>query len=189
MALVEPCGTNGIDLANGASTPMVIPTLPKDSTTVEFVAPVALDTLSGSFEPSTTSSDNMDLLAAFSDAEQATKKAQKSAFDAALRIENPKFNSPNTIDCASCHVSAVARVLNGSALGLSATGDLNAFVAPASIPAADLAATAPPIPGPLSRDFHMFSYKGNQPLIMQRVINETASVVAYVNAEVLTSAE
>ncbi len=178
---------NGIDIANGAPLPMVIPTLPNNSTTVEFVSPLGGNTLGGTFVPGTTSSDNMDLLALFADAEKATTHARQSAFDAVLRIENPNFNSPNTIDCASCHVSAVARMLNGAALGLSATGDPNAFVAPASIPSADLAATAPPIPGADSRDFHMFSYKGTQPLIMQRVINETASVVAYVNAQVLTS--
>ncbi len=75
-------------------------------------------------------------------------------------------------------------MLNGSALGLSATGGIPTLSSrlPRFLPA-DLAATASSIPGPSSRDFHMFSYKGDQPLIMPRVINETASIVAYVNAQ------
>jgi hypothetical protein len=180
---------NGIDIAGGASTPMVIPTLPDNATTVLFTAPLASDTLAGSFNPATTSTDDITLLARFAAAQQATKEAQQSAFDAALRIENPTLNSPNTIDCASCHVAGVARSLNSGPLGLSTTGNSNAFVAPSAIPPADLAETAAPTPGIPSRNFHAFSYKGDQPLIMQRVINETASIVAYVNAAGLTSAK
>jgi hypothetical protein len=180
---------NGIDIAKNASTPMVIPTLPDASKTGSFVAPLATETLMGTFTPVTTSKDNMSLLANFAGAKQATAAAVQSAFDSALRIENPNYHSPNTIDCASCHVSAVARIINGSALGLSAMGNANAFVAPTSVPAADLAITAPPVAGPPSHNFHMFSYKGTTPLIMPRVINESASIVAYVNAQVLPIAK
>jgi hypothetical protein len=128
----------------------------------------------------------MQLLANMFSSRQATAQAQQMAFQSLLRIENPNFNSPNTIDCASCHVAEVARVLNGAALGLSANGNPNAFVAPATIPFVDLTVTAPVVPGPLSLDFHAFSYKGNQTRINQRVINETANVVDYSNTQLLT---
>ncbi|MEI8026387.1 MAG: hypothetical protein WCI18_08560 [Pseudomonadota bacterium] len=64
-----------------------------------------------------------------------------------------------------------------------ATGNRNAFVAPASIPAGDIAAKAPFVPS--SQNFHAFSYKGDRPVINQRVINETATIVDYVNTQIL----
>lgn len=76
----------------------------------------------------------MQLLGNLATAKAASKTAQQAAFDAALRIENPTKHSPDTIDCASCHV---------------------------------------------------FSYRDGHPMIAVRVINETASVVAYLNGSVL----
>ena len=53
-------------------------------------------------------------------------------------------------------------------------------MAPASIPSADFVQTAPVVQA-TNGDFHAFSYKGTEARINQRVVNETAVVVDYLN--------
>jgi hypothetical protein len=93
----------GFDVANGRSKAMVIPTLPGQATGVFFFSGFTSD-LAGGFDPQTTAHDDMQLLGNLEKARAAPKAAQQEAFDAALRIENPDKHSPDTIDCASCHV-------------------------------------------------------------------------------------
>lgn len=175
---------SGFDIANGKATPMVIPTLAGNQTTVSFFAGFR-GSLSGGFTPSTTSKEDMQLLGNLDQAKAATKAVQQSAFDAALRIENPGKHSPDTIDCASCHVAGPAEVLTGGALGLSATGNPNAFKPDTKLVRVSETKQTTPV-GPASRlNFHAFSYRNDQPMISKRVINETASVVAYVNGTIL----
>jgi hypothetical protein len=42
-----------------------------------------------------------------------------------------------------------------------------------------------PVDESTNRNFHVFSYRDENPMIAMRVINETASVIAYLNGEVL----
>jgi hypothetical protein len=75
-----------------------------------------------------------------------------------------------------------ARVLVGEGMfGMMTDGDPNAFVAAASIPAADLGATTTTIVNPTNGalSIHAFSYLFSTPMINQRVINETAAILAY----------
>jgi len=119
------------------------------------------------------------------DGSAATPQARQDAFDAMLRIENPNFHSANTIDCASCHVSEVARVINSPFWGLTSLGDRFSFTPPSSISQTDFALTAPVIPGQSNKNFHAFSYKDTEARINQRVVNETAVVVDYLNSLLL----
>ncbi|HSO38022.1 MAG TPA: hypothetical protein VLT33_36090 [Labilithrix sp.] len=174
----------GFDVSQGKTKPMVIPTLPGKATNVSFFAGFGSD-LAGGFTPPTTAKDDMQLLGNLATARAATKANQQAAFDAALRIENPEKHSPDTIDCASCHVAGPARVLTGTKLSLSATGNANAFKRDAKfVTAAEMKQTTA-IDGDTSRNFHVFSYRDAHPMIAMRVINETASVVAYLNGNVL----
>ena len=166
------------DVAGGVATRKQIPTLDAGRTTMSFQAAAA--PLSATFSPLTTSTDNSDLLVNYMQATQATPAARQLAFDAALRIENPRDNSPNTIDCASCHMAEPARQLVGEPLGLTATGNANAFVPDAAIPVADLAATTHVVDANGNLNIHAFSYSGTEPMINQRVIDETAANLAYV---------
>jgi hypothetical protein len=172
---------SGFDIAKGAHTPMVIPTLPSNTTSESFSN--FSSTLEGLFSPTTTASDNMQLLANTTNAAAATPEARKAAFDAALRIENPGFHTPNTIDCASCHMTALARTVVGKAHGLDAAGNPNLFQTTSPfVSAADMKATTSANPPSTTSNLHVFSYKDINPSIAPRVINETAVVVDYLNS-------
>ena len=171
---------HGMDVKNGVEVAIEVPTLSPASTTVSLSA--STNPLEASPSPATTSADGFNLLASASMAMAASPAARQAAFDAALRVENPVKNTANSIDCVSCHIAEPARELVGEQmLGMSSTGNANAFVADPSIPAADLAQTTTSLidasDGGL--DIHAFSYLGTTPLINQRVINETAANLAY----------
>ena len=113
-------------------------------------------------------------------AKAATAGEQQTALDAAFKIESPDFESPNTIDCASCHTTGLAKS-NASDLHLSLSKNPNAFVPDAKfVSAADAKATTP-FDANKGTNLHMFSYRGSDLMIGQRVVNETAGVVAYLN--------
>jgi hypothetical protein len=171
---------HGFMVASGVETPIEIPTLGPGTTSVSITETTA--PLEGNLSPETTSPDDPALLADTMRAMAATPAARQAAFDAALRVENPTKNTPDTIDCASCHMAEPARVLVGEQMfGLTTTNDANAFAADASIPEADLAATTTTIVNPTNGvlDVHAFSYLFTTPMINQRVINETAANLAY----------
>ena len=179
----------GFDLTKSGSTlkakAMIIPTLPQSATSVEFFAGFA-SPVNGGFTPETTSSDDVALMINITNSKAATKTQNKAAFDAALRIENPNFHSPNTIDCASCHAAELGQVLIGQGVLKFAT-DANAFVPDAKyVSARSMKQTATVKSQPAGElNLHMLSYRGSSLFIGQRVINETANVLAYVNSTVL----
>ncbi len=170
----------GYDIANGKSAPMSIPTLPKNTTSVQYFVGFSKD-LAGKFTPATKADDDMQILGNLADAEKTTKAEQQAAFDAALRIENPDFHSPNTIDCASCHVAGPARVITGASLGITAEGNDNVFDPGSKFVAQKDLAQKTKVDMSNGLNVHVFSYKNAQPMIAMRVINETAGVVAYLN--------
>ena len=126
--------------------------------------------------PTTLSQDAI-LPLADSTMAQASPAAAGTALAAALRIENPHFHSPDTIDCVSCHMAQPAIELVGKEMNLSMDG---AFSAPDVIPGDDLAHTTQLIGSDRGLNIHAFSYRGAEPMINQRTINETAEVVAYI---------
>jgi hypothetical protein len=173
----------GFDIdAKGKSTAMEIPTLPAHTTSVRYFVGFSQG-LAGDFTPATKADDDMQILGNLSKAKAASKKDQQAAFDAALRIENPDFHSPNTIDCASCHVAGPGRVITGAALGLSATGNDNAFEPDGKFVKTKDLAQKTKVDMSNGLNVHAFSYKNAQPMIAMRTINETAGVVAYLNTE------
>lgn len=171
---------SGFDVNGQTATPMVIPNLPNHATTVGFFQGFAAP-MNGGFTPESTAKDSVTLLANATNAKAASKSARQASYDAALRIENPGFHSPNTIDCASCHVGQAARLLIGDdVLGLSATGNANLFSRdPKFVSARSMKQTTNVRTQPLN--VHMLSYRNDKLMIGQRVINETAATVAYVN--------
>lgn len=177
---------SGFDVRGNGTERMVIPTLPDHGTSDSFFAGFAQD-LAGGFNPETTSrTDDMQLLGNLEKARAASHDKQQAAFDAALRILNPNKHSPDTIDCASCHIAGPAIVLTGGKLGLSASGNANAFTRDTRwVGASDMKQTTP-VNADTNRNFHAFSYRDEHPMIAVRVINETASIVAYLNANVLS---
>lgn len=177
---------SGFDVASGKFTSMDIPTLPKDATGVKYFKGFAAD-LEGGFDPPTSSKDSMQLLGNATDAKKATKAAQQAAYDAALKIENPTFHTPDTIDCASCHVAEPARVATGEKLlGLSADGNPNAFQPDGKYVKASEMKVTTPVDLSDGLNLHAFSYRDDKPMINTRVVNESAAIVAYLQGNVLT---
>jgi hypothetical protein len=170
------------DIAAGSATPRDIATMPSTDVTSTMSISGGTAPLVASASPLTTSVDNIAVLEDMNQATAATVTARQAAFDAALRVQNPAKNSPDTIDCASCHLAGPAIDLVASTFSMSAVGDTNAFVAWPTIPTADLARTTPlQGDGSVPLNIHAFSYLLAQPMINQRVINETAANLAYID--------
>jgi hypothetical protein len=175
---------NGFDLsADGTATAMVIPTLPASATVGKFFAGFGAS-LAGGFTPETTSSDDVALLVNVTNAKAATHAAVQAAYDASLRIENPSLHSPNTIDCASCHIAETARLLTGEDVLHLASDDVSNVFHPDPKFVSDANAAAKTTPRGQTVNLHMISYRNSSLLIGQRVINETANVVAYANGTI-----
>jgi hypothetical protein len=167
----------GFNVTGGVATALEIPTL---DTTTGIGLNVSASPLESLFSETTSSADNIEILASADQATAATPAVRQAAFDAALRVENPTKNSPNTIDCLTCHMAEPARVLVGQPMfGLTPLGDANAFVADPSIPSADLTTTPSLIDADGGLNLHAFSYRGSSAMINQRVVNETAANVFY----------
>jgi hypothetical protein len=176
---------SGFDVTQGRTNAMAVPELVATSNAVSFFAGFSARELTGKFAPATKSADNMQLLGNKQEAQNATAPARQAAFDAALRIENPDHHSPDTIDCASCHVAGPGRVVTGGAFGLSERGNVNAFARNKKAVAASEMTQTTPVNAKSMTNLHMLSYRFEQPMISTRVINETASVLAYVNNKLL----
>jgi hypothetical protein len=136
--------------------------------------------MTATLTPATTSADDLTpLLSGMISTQQSPDATLDAAFDALVRIENPAKNSPTTIDCGSCHLATptalfVARPL----LGLDDTTSPLAFQPDGvHVTAAEMAPTLPSA----SSDFHASSYFNAEATVNQRVVNETASIVDYLN--------
>jgi hypothetical protein len=167
-----------------------IPALPaNDDTHVAFFAGFTPDQLEGdpAFVPASTApaADNMQALGNRATASAAGADGRARAFAALNRLENPTLHTPDTTDCASCHAVEPVRKLIGTKHYASemAAAKTHAFEANETyLPAADLAALDAPASGV---NVHMFSYKGTVPSVHRRTINESAAIVADLNARIL----
>ncbi len=165
---------------HGTVSPNPIPTLSQSQNGMSLEA--TTNPLDASGSPATTSSDNLAMLESFMQASQATAADREHAFGAALRVLNPQDNSPDTIDCASCHLAHPAVELVGEQLGMTPTASAGAFVPSAAIPAIDLSETTSLVGSDGVLNIHAFSYRNQDPMINQRVINETAANLVYVGS-------
>lgn len=178
---------SGFDVKKNAA--MKIPTLPaSDDTHVAFFAGFTPGQLSGdpAFVPvsKAPAQDNMQDLGNQQRAAAAGPQGRARAFNALLRIEHPDLHTPDTVDCASCHaVEPVRRLIGAKLYPNDMAASRGAFTPDAQwVPAADVAQAAP---ADTSINVHMFSYKGSAPSIHTRTINESAAIVAHLNARVL----
>ncbi|MBX3204211.1 MAG: hypothetical protein KF764_04030 [Labilithrix sp.] len=184
----------GFDVARtGDVSRMPIPNLPDGAPMVAFFAGFRPGELTGEppFTPAASGAkpeDNLQLLGNGVWAARSSVDADRrqAAFDATVRVENPALHSPDTVDCASCHAAEPARRLVGEGkLRLTLKDRAAAFVASAEfVPAAEMKLTSIDTGG---INVHMFSYKGKVASIHPRTVNESADVVAYLNANVLTA--
>jgi hypothetical protein len=176
----------GFNFVNGQRQTISISALPANSQS-EMLTP----TSHLSFGPPKTfpafdpgpNVDDITNLRDLSTANAATAADRQKALDSALRIDNPNVHSFDTIDCASCHAAQPFRVVVAEkGLSMSSADNPNRFDPAKDVSAAAAASTFTPTD---TTNFHAFSYKATGFAISQRVINETAGVVAYVNASIL----
>jgi hypothetical protein len=179
---------------NGAplvAIPRTIPTLTSTADGGSVVLQVVVGAnLGANFFPATTSADNFTVLwnvtepiRAGIDAGDLSASDHQVALDALVRVENPKDNSANTIDCASCHMATDTEdVVAMPLLSFDDTTSPLAFQPDGTnVTPGDMAITFAPGAAPFALNTHVFSYVGSSPAISQRVVNETAAVVEYLN--------
>ena len=131
--------------------------------------------LAGSTPTPGASGDDLRLLLNSTMANLADDPARRTAFGAALRIENPTKHTPDTVDCLSCHVAMAARSLGESQYGLSAAGHPDRFTS-----TRDLRYTPPSEPS--LENLHALSYLGTELGVNQRTANETAAISGALSA-------
>ena len=136
-------------------------------------------TFSVGFDPTSATADDYTPLDDGT-AESLSPSARETAFDALVRVENPRDNSPNTIDCGRVPPGDAHREARRHAALLPRRHEGPLAFQPdgTSVTQADMAAT---FSTPFGLNIHAFSYFGNLPGIDQRVVNETAAVVEYLN--------
>lgn len=132
----------------------------------------------GARTPTTTSADDPMLLANVSTADAASPADRAKAFAAALRVENPKKHTPDTVDCVSCHVAEVARRIGEARFGLSAAGHVDAFVTSADTSKVGTTVT------PSLENVHAFGWLGRDVGISQRTAFESALAAQALDAMV-----
>ncbi len=107
---------------------------------------------------------------------RAAPEAERNvAIDNAFRVENPDFETPESIDCATCH--AVAPALHLAQMSTGASVSDRAYRRPNGTTPTGATVTK-------TNELRAFGYFGARPSISQRAVNETAAVVARVNAAV-----
>jgi hypothetical protein len=131
-------------------------------------------------QPSTTSADSF---AAVDDGEPESLSPSdgQAALDGLVRVENPADNTVNTVDCGSCHLATITeRSIGKPVFSFDDTTSPLSFAPDGkSVTSADLTTLEGPGSGPFN--IHAFSYDGQGAGINQRVVNETAAVVEYLN--------
>jgi hypothetical protein len=168
----EFSGFDVLDARAKTITAMKVPTLPGAATEQTFFRGFAVE-MEGTFTPSTAGSDDFTPLADVQRASQLDAAARATAFGALVRSENPSRHSPDTIDCASCHLATpVALLVAKPKFSLLTMGHPDAFKTD-ELPTYDTQGEF---------NVHAFSYIGRQAGINQRTVNETAAVIAYLNA-------
>ena len=96
------------------------------------------------------------------------------AYKAALRIENPKLYSPDTIDCATCHATPAARTFAERTYGPFPAALSERYAPPQGLSSSGATAQA-------TNELRAFGYFGDRPSVSARTVNETAEVVEHVN--------
>lgn len=180
-----------VDGSPQVAIPMPIPTLTStaDSGSVVTQSIDGANSLANFF-PTTTSADNYASLWQIAqaylegaDAGGYSASDHQAPLDALVRVENPKDNSADTIDCASCHMATdTEQVVAMPLLSFDDTTSPLAFQPDGiHVTPSDMTVVFSPDDAPFGLNLHVFSYVETSPAISRRVVNETAAVVEYLN--------
>lgn len=167
----------GFDVRDGKLVPFAIP-----SAETEVQSFANRDVEGRTFEaaeafPSTKSMAELSLFFDRKRLEAAPSEDLTRALGTLYRLENPKAHSPDTVDCVSCHVAQAAKSYAASVRPLVG-GEAERYREPKG--------EAPEGEPYATNQLRAFGYFGSRPSVSARVVNETAEVVAHVNAVVKT---
>nr|HEX4316708.1 hypothetical protein [Kofleriaceae bacterium] len=169
-------GADVSDAASATLTAMQIPSLAGSATQQSFFRDFGTPP-NPSITPETTSADDPEPLAT----QGVTQTQAQAAFTGLVRVDHPAHESPNTIDCASCHLaSQISQQIAKPMFGLDEATDADAYQADGTYVLASELTEMVPTDRELS-DFHAFSYNEDRAEINQRTVNETAANVVYLN--------
>lgn len=168
----------GYDVQDGQLVPLKIPLIDvaderffnRDLDGLTFAA--------SSTAPASPTPDDISLLFDPERLPKAPDDERREAYRHAVRIENPKIHSPDTIDCVTCHVTMAARRHAERAFPQLMTD---------VVPERYAHARGLPLDGATverTNELRAFGYFNERPSISQRVVNETAAVVELVNTAV-----
>ena len=127
---------------------------------------------SGDLQPGAPG-DDLGVLLSEQEMRLTDERTLQRAITSALQLEHPQRSSPETADCASCHVvsRALTNAKNQRQLDLSTHADAFVFDTRFNLRRVDRVGNDP-------RALRAFGYFGDQTAFSQRVINESAEVAA-----------
>ncbi|MFZ5445166.1 MAG: hypothetical protein ACOZQL_34570 [Myxococcota bacterium] len=96
---------------------------------------------------------------------------QRAGLESLVTVDDPRAHTADTVQCVSCHVATTLLAARAGTLGVDPATLPGHFPAPAF----DLTALGEP--AIRARTLRALGYLGDQPLVSQRVVNETANVV------------
>jgi hypothetical protein len=164
----EPLWPFGIfDVVDGKLEQQTIVTTDTKRQTLEGAGPRKV------VEPSTQSKDNPNALLSLMGPKRAPSPAERAAFAAVLRIQHPAKHTPETIACVECHAAQRMQSAAEKTLGLTPAEFGDDYFEPT---------IAPPERTIDAENFHSCGYLGTNLAISTRTANETAAVVAAMNA-------
>lgn len=100
---------SGFDIANGERHAISIP-LTDGAEEQHVISDGASGAMHAIIEPPPDARNDFAILLDEAAAQTSSPADRQDAFDAAAIVENPLLNNPGTVDCASCHLAAAARV-------------------------------------------------------------------------------
>lgn len=128
-----------------------------------------------SVEPPALGVDDISLLFNSNNARAAGEDAIAAAERAALRIENPRVHTTESVSCVACHTATQARLWIERSLARSTEGHPDRYTAAADL---ELSSETTRVPGSL----RAFGYLHRRVAISQRTVNESAEVLAALRA-------
>jgi hypothetical protein len=164
-----------------------IPTVASSTGSNVFAQDIGTGDFGTTVQPTTTSSDDYSAVYNAGSVSVPPSAKDQAALNALARVENPQDNTPDTIDCASCHLATQTEQGSGHVASFDDTMSPYSFLPDGTlVPPSAMQATFPSGGG---FNIHAFSYLGpnaagvfgSAPTISQRVVNETAVVVEYLN--------
>ncbi len=168
----------GFDYKNAELKPISIPRVDSFRQTFRNAAVPRPIWFLGGITPEPTQDENFNILTRDSRKLAPTDEAAViEAAKSALKIENPKFHNPGTVDCVSCHVAQPAKIWAMRQYPWLQLDRLNRDVTYQS--KLDIRNLSPMQVH--TNILRAFGYFMDMPFIAQRTINESAEVVNYIS--------